>query len=71
MDTTRTFYSQGIYKEQHDKCTDKIYKCYYVPLKASEYLTTLYNKFYPHGKKIVPRDLLYMLDGLGIAIWLC
>ena len=63
------FCSQGIYKEQHDKRTDKIYKCYYVPLKTSEYLTTLYNKFYPHGKKIVPRDLLYMLDGLGIAIW--
>lgn len=63
------FCNQGIYKDHYDKRTNKIYKCYYVPLKASEYLTTLYNKFYPNGKKIVPRDLLYMLDGLGIAVW--
>lgn len=63
------FCSQGIYKEQHDKRTGKIYKCYYVSLKSSEYLTILYNKFYLHDKKIVPKDLLYMLDGLGIAVW--
>ena len=38
-------------------------------MKASEYLTTLYYKFYHNNKKIIPKDLLYTLDGLGIAVW--
>lgn len=63
------FCSKGIYKEQYDKRTNKVYKSYYVNIKASEYLTTLYHKFYPNGKKIIPKDLLYTLDGLGIAVW--
>lgn len=63
------FCSKGIYKEQYDKRTNKVYKSYYVNMKASEYLTTLYHKFYPNGKKIIPKDLLYTLDGLGIAVW--
>ena len=38
-------------------------------MKASEYLTILYHKFYVNGVKIVPKDLLYLLDGRGIAVW--
>lgn len=65
----KNFCSKGIYKTQYDKRTDKYYHSYYVYLKASEYLTTLYHQFYPNGVKIVPKDLLYQLDGLGVAIW--
>lgn len=63
------FCSKGFYKEQYDNRTNKVYQSYFVHLKASEYLTTLYHKFYPDGKKIVPKDLIYALDGLGIAVW--
>jgi transposase len=63
------FCSKGFYKSYIDKRTNKRYDQYYVYMKASEYLTTLYYKFYPNGKKIVPKDLLYSLDGLGLAIW--
>ena len=63
------FCSKGVYKEQYDKRTNKVYKSYYVNMKASEYLTTLYYKFYYNNKKVIPRDLLYTLDGLGIAVW--
>ena len=65
----RNFCSKGFYKTQHDKRTNKDYKCYYVYMKASSYLTYLYEQFYPNKKKIVPKDLLYKLTGLGIAIW--
>lgn len=65
----KNFCSKGIYKTQYDKRTNKHYYSYYVYLKASEYLTDLYHQFYPNGVKIVPRELLYSLDGLGIAIW--
>lgn len=63
------FVSSSKYRSQYDKRTKKTYYCYYVVLKASEYLTTLYYKFYPNGKKCIPKELLYKLDGLGIAIW--
>lgn len=63
------FCTKGFYKEQYDKRTNKIYKSYFVHLKAGEYLTTLYHKFYINGKKIIPKDLLYTLDGLGVAVW--
>lgn len=63
------FCSKGVYKEQYDKRTNKVYKSYYVNMKASEYLTTLYYKFYHNNKKIIPKDLLYTLNGLGIAVW--
>jgi DNA-binding CsgD family transcriptional regulator len=63
------FCAKGVYKEQYDQRTNKVYKAYYVDMKASEYLTTLYYKFYPKGKKIIPKELLYTLDGLGIAVW--
>jgi len=35
------------------------------------YLTELYNKFYPKGKKCIPEDLNYNLTALSIAVWLC
>lgn len=63
------FCSKGFYKQQYDNRTGKTYQSYFVHLKASEYLTTLYYKFYPNGKKIIPKDLIYTLDGLGIAVW--
>ena len=65
----RNFCSQGFYKSQYDKRTNKTYHAYYVYMRASEYLTMLYHKFYPLGIKIIPKDLLYKLDGLGIAVW--
>lgn len=65
----RNFVSNERYKSHYDKRTDKTYNCYYVTLKSSEYLTELYSKFYINGKKHIPKDLLYKLDGLGIAIW--
>lgn len=65
----KNFCSQGTYKIQYDKRTNKEYKSYYVYLRASEYLTDLYHQFYPNGTKIVPKDLLYSLDRLGVAIW--
>jgi hypothetical protein len=68
-DKLKNFCSKGFYKTQTDKRTNKQYQSYYVYMKASEYLTELYYKFYPKGIKIVPKDLLYSLDGLGIAIW--
>ena len=63
------FCSKGFYKTQHDNRTNKDYKCYFVNLRASEYLTTLYKAFYPNKKKIVPLELLYRLEGLGVAVW--
>ena len=65
----KNFCSKGFYRSYVDSRTNKKYDQYYVYLKASDYLTELYYKFYPNGKKIIPTDLLYSLDGLGIAIW--
>jgi DNA-binding CsgD family transcriptional regulator len=63
------FCTKGFYRSYIDSRTKKQYNQYYVYMKASEYLTILYNKFYQNGIKKVPKDLLYLLDGLGIAIW--
>ena len=65
----KNFVSSEKYKSQYDKRTSKTYNSYYVVLKASEYLTELYYKFYINKVKRIPKDLLYKLDGLGIAIW--
>ena len=64
------FCCKGFYKSQFDKRTGKTYNCYYVILKASDYLNSIYTSFYGSKKvKRVPKKLLYSLDGLGIAVW--
>jgi len=37
--------------------------------RVNENLTSLRQLFYPEGKKVVPKELLYRLTGLGLAVW--
>lgn len=48
-------------------CKGKSYRRAYFSTKVSPIFTELREKWYPEGKKIVPRDLV--LDPLAIAIW--
>jgi len=45
------------------------YKMICLRTRVHPYLSDLRNRFYPSGKKIVPKDKLNKLDELGLAIW--
>jgi len=54
---------------KYDKRTKKEYSTIKINSSDSKKLKKYYNFFYKKGIKIVPRELLYKLDGLGLAIW--
>ena len=56
--------------KKHDKRL-KIpnYDQYYCYIKASTALNAIYDKIYSNNIKYINKELLYKLDGLGIAIW--
>lgn len=45
------------------------YEQYYCYIKASTALNAIYDKIYNNNTKYINKELLYKLDGLGIAIW--
>jgi hypothetical protein len=51
-----------------DKRTNKTYCFIYLKTKSSSLLTEYHHKWYPEGKKIIPKDLI--LTPLTIAVWL-
>lgn len=63
------FCSKGFIKEELDKRSNKIYTCYYVNMKTSKYFTDIYPLLYSNKIKYISEEILYKLDGLGIAIW--
>lgn len=54
---------------QDDKRTGKKYEKTHCVIYTNPVFNKYWDKFYPNGKKIVPEDLLWKLDPLGIAIW--
>lgn len=54
---------------KHDKRSDRHYQQVFCKIAASSVLTEIYNKFYVNHVKVVPKDLIYKLSPLGIAIW--
>lgn len=65
----KDFVSKGGYKEEYDKRTNKTYSCYYVNLRASSYLDSIYDKFYKNNIKYINKEILYKIDALGLAVW--
>lgn len=65
----KEFTGYHAYKENLDKRTNNIYRCYYVRMVASTYFTEIYPKLYNNKIKYVNPELLYKLDGLGVAVW--
>lgn len=57
------------YEHNLDKRTNKVYSRINFWSKCHPNLNYYYNKFYIKGKKILPIDLLYELDTLGLSIW--
>jgi len=54
---------------QDDKRTKKRYYKTCCLINTNPVFNIYYQKFYPNKHKIVPKDLLYKLEGLGLAIW--
>lgn len=53
--------------ECDNRCKDKVYRRAVFSTVADPLFTALREKWYPEGRKIVPRDLV--LDPLSLAIW--
>jgi len=54
-------------RDIHDKRTEKIYKSWRLTSKVDERLTKEYQRWYPEGKKIVPKDIT--LDKSTLLWW--
>lgn len=57
------------YQSKYDKRVNKSYSSYFCYIMASLALEELYPKVYNNKIKYIDKDLLYKLDGRGIAIW--
>lgn len=57
------------YRNQKDKRTKKTYYKVCALSKSHPCLNPYHNLFYKNKKKIVPKELLYRLEGLGLAVW--
>jgi recombination protein RecA len=55
--------------EWFDERTKKMYQAWFFHTKTSQVFHGLHKMFYPNKKKILPRNLGYLLTPLVIAIW--
>ena len=53
------------------KINNKDNRCWSIRSLVNPILNNYYNLFYPNGKKVVTREILDMLEPLGIAVWYC
>lgn len=66
----KQFCSTGIKdRNRFDKTTNKTYCAKFFRTRAAEVFTPFKDKWYPKGKKIIPKDLI--LTPLICAIWFC
>lgn len=54
---------------KHDKRSNRKYQQVFCKLAASSLLNPIYEAFYKNKVKVVPKDYIYKLSPLGIAIW--
>lgn len=57
------------FKEEYDTRTNKYYACLYSNIKSCLTINKYYYKFYNNKIKYIDKELLYRIDGLGIAVW--
>ena len=76
-------YNYAIYKQEYmnrftskvsllnkyDKRTNRSYQQAWIVIRAQKALCKYVDAFYVNKKKILSEELLYKLDGLGLAIW--
>jgi predicted transcriptional regulator len=66
----KNFCSPPRIQKMHDeRFKVKDYERITVTIRSFENLKDIYNKFYPEGKKVINREVLDSLDGLGLATW--
>ena len=65
----KRFCSEPKIRNNYDKRSSKFYQSYNCQILSNKGLNIYRDKFYINNIKIVPEDLLYKLDGLGLAIW--
>ena len=56
-------------KVWHDSKRNKDHYSWYFHTKSTETLGLLHKLFYPSGAKIVPFELMKILDPIGLAVW--
>ena len=54
---------------KYDKRSNRHYQQCFCKIRATPVLKEIQEKFYINGRKTVPKDLIYQLSPLGIAIW--
>lgn len=54
---------------KYDNRSNRHYQQAFCRISASPVLTDIYKAFYPNKIKVVPKELIYKLSPLGIAIW--
>ena len=57
------------YSQQFDKRTNKVYKKVICYIHTNPVFNPYYDLFYKNKIKIISKELLYRLEGLGIAVW--